>query len=188
VIAAARAAAWVGAKDVVLHLAFYHGDEPSEVADRVAAALIEARQELGATADTVTLRPEVMGRLSQFGDLDEVLRLCQTIEGCAPCIDVAHLHARTGAYNTVREFEGLFDSIADALGASALDECHIHLSGIEYGPSGETRHVALEASDLDYRSFLAAARCRPIRGTIIIESPAREDDVLLVKAAWDESH
>lgn len=189
IAAAARAAHWAGARDVVLHLAYYHDDPPRAVGRRVAEGLLEVRErlDLEGAAEGVVLRPEVMGRVSQFGSLDEVLRLCQEVPGTGPCIDIAHLHARTGRMNTPAEFDDLWDSVSDALGAGALRDVHIHISGIEYGELGEKRHLAFEDADLDYVGFLEVMCRRGVQGLIIVESPAREDDVLLLQRAWQQA-
>jgi len=188
IVAAGRAAAWAGARNVVLHLAWNHDDPPAVVMDRVADGLVEAQARLadvGVGPDRVTLRPELMGRQSQFGDLDEVLRLCERVPGTAPCIDIAHLHARTGEWNTPREFGHLWTAVADALGPGALTDAHIHISGIAYGPLGEKKHLPFEEADLDYRGFLHVLHDRSIQGMMMVESPAREDDVLLLMRAWE---
>lgn len=188
IVAAGQAAAWAGARDVVLHLAWYHGDAPAAVLDRVADGLAEASGrlvDLGvAVGRDVVLRPEVMGRKSQFGDLDEVLSLCQRVPGTAPCVDIAHLHARTGAWNSPRAFDELWTSVVDALGAEALGDAHIHISGIAYGPDGERKHLSFAEADLDYRGFLEVLRDRGVGGRVIVESPAREADVGVLMGVW----
>jgi deoxyribonuclease IV len=188
IVAAGRAAAWCGARDVVFHLAFNHDDHPAVVLRRVADGLLRAAAGLDAAGVAmgrdVVIRAETMGRASQFGDLDETLRLCQLVPGVAPCIDIAHLHARTGGVNTPGEFDGLWDACVDALGPSALATAHVHISGIAYGDKGEREHLALDASDLDYRAFLGVMRDRGVRGTVVVESPERERDVAVIQAAW----
>lgn len=190
IVQAGRGAAWVGARDVVLHLGYHHADDRPTVFRRVRDRLAEARDRLAADDDidagAVCLRPELMGRVSQFGDLDEVLALCAEVAGTAPCIDIAHLHARTGAWNSHRAFEALFDAIGDALGAAALQDLHVHASGIAYGPLGEKKHLAFAAADLDVRAFLEVARDRGVAGVVIVESPARESDVLWLRDLWAE--
>ncbi|MEO8084284.1 MAG: TIM barrel protein [Ardenticatenales bacterium] len=182
IVLAGRGAAWVGARNVVLHLGFYHADDRADVYARVRDGLLEARARLAACEDVdasaVCLRPELMGRVSQFGDLDEVLRLCQDVPGIGPCLDVAHWHARTGAWNTAREFETFFQTVGDALGPAALRDLHIHISGIAYGPLGEKKHLPFADADLDARAFLAVAHDMALAGTAIVESPERERDVL----------
>jgi len=188
IVAAGRAAVWAGARDVVLHLAWNHDDPPDSVMAAVVDGLRQALEELGEHADHVILRPELMGKRSQFGDLDEVLDLCREVPRLAPCIDIAHLHARTGAWNTVDEFERLWDAVAEKLGEHELRRAHVHISGIAYGPSGENRHLSFEEADLDYRGFLQVLARRGVRGTLVVESPAREDDVRLLADAWREIH
>lgn len=188
IAAAARGAAWCGARDVALHLAFHHDDPPETVFQRVAAGLAEVQAGLLAEGVDVTLRPETMGRASQFGDLDEILALCREVPGLAPCIDIAHLHARAGAWNTEGEFDQLWDRVEAALGPAALEDVHLHLSGIAYGEKGEKRHLALAESDLRYEGFLAVMARRGVRGVVVAESPAREADAVLLADAWRALH
>lgn len=188
IVRSGQAAAWAGARNVVLHLAWYHADPPDVVLDRVAAGLAEASARLAAlgvaVGRDVVLRPEVMGRRSQFGDLEEILALCRRVPGTAPCVDIAHLHARTGGWNTPRAFDDLWDAVEDALGPAALADAHIHISGIAYDRNGEKKHLPFAEADLDYRGFLASLRDRGVGGLVVVESPAREDDVLLLMRAW----
>ena len=54
----------------------------------------------------LTFCPEVMGKINQIGDLEEVLNFC-TIDPCfVPTIDFGHLNARThGLLKTQKDFE-----------------------------------------------------------------------------------
>ena len=148
-LAAARAADWCGARDVVLHLGYSHGEEPAVVFDRMVEGLALVLREMEDEGIAVTLRPENMGRRAQFGDLSEILGLCRELPALAPCIDIAHLHARTGAWNSRPEFHALWDAVGDALGQEALARAHVHISGIEFASGGERRHRPLGESDLD---------------------------------------
>jgi len=80
------------------------------------------------------------------------------LEGLAPCIDFAHWHARNGAFNSYREFSALLQQIMERLGRAALDDMHIHFSGISYGRKGEIKHLNLKESDLHYEELLQALR------------------------------
>ncbi len=185
-VAACRAAEWSGASDVVFHAGFYHDDSSAVVLSRLAEALCEVRETLGEAAGSVTLRPETMGKHSQFGGLEDILALCRAVPGVEPCVDIAHLHARTGAFNTASQFESLWSTVSHELGPEALRGVHLHVSGIEYSSAGEIRHLPLRDSDLDYRSFLRSCRDCNVSGRLIAESPAREEDVSLLQAAWRE--
>ncbi len=61
-----------------------------------------------------------MGKPAMFGSLDEVLQLSRDIPGVLPCIDFAHLHARTGQLNSYGEFMSILDAVEAALGERGL--------------------------------------------------------------------
>src|SRR5690606_3229979 len=136
----------------------------------------------------VNLRPETMGKGAMFGTLEEVVQLSKEIDGVEPCIDIAHLHARTGdgSFNSYDEFADMFRLVRDELGGRGLKTMHFHLSGIEYTQAGERHHLMLEESDLDWRAFLQACVDFEVEGRILVESPNQEEDALLVQAAYRE--
>ena len=172
----ARVAAWCGVESVAFHAAFYLGDPPQEAYDTVKKYLAEILGQLRRENNRVWLRPEVMGKPSQFGTLEEILRLCTELEGLAPCVDFAHWHARTGAFNSYPEFASILLQIKDGLGRAALDDMHIHFSGIRYGGKGEIKHLNLKDSDLRYVELLQALKDYEVKGRVICESPNLEED------------
>ena len=185
-IQAARAASLCGAGDVAFHPAFYLGDPLEKVYETVKKNLLEVREQLDKDGIKVRLRPELMGKASQFGALNEVLRLSSEIPGVAPCIDFAHWHARTGTFNSYDEFATMLSQIKERLGAAALKEMHIHVAGIAYGKSGEKNHLDLRDSDFAYRELLQALKDFKAGGLVICESPNLEEDALLLKRAFVE--
>jgi deoxyribonuclease-4 len=132
----------------------------------------------------ITLRPEVTGKMSSFGDLEEVVKRSCDINNVNPCVDFAHLHARTGEYNTYEEFYDARTFIADHLGKKVLQNMHIHVAGILYGPKGERKHLNLEESDLNYKDLLRALKDFGVQGTVICESPNLEEDALLMQRKY----
>ena len=52
--------------------------------------------DLRAAGNPITLRPETMGKSAMLGSLEDTLVMAEEIEGVAPCLDFAHLHARPG--------------------------------------------------------------------------------------------
>jgi len=181
----ARIAALCGAQSVVFHTAFYLGDPPGEVYDRVKKYLEEVLHQLRRENNRVRIRPEVMGKHSEFGTIEEILNLCTELEGLAPCLDFAHWHARTGTFNSYQEFASILRQIEERLGRDALDDMHIHFSGISYGRKGEIKHLNLEESDLQYVELLKALRDYRVGGLLICESPNLEDDARLLQATYD---
>ena len=179
---AARIAALCGAKSVAFHTAFYLGDEPEKAYGTVKKHLKEVLNQLKREDNQVRIRPEVMGKLSQFGSLEEILDLSAELDGVAPCIDFAHWHARTGGFNSYQEFISILSQIEERLGRTALDDMHIHVAGIAYGKKGEIKHLNLKDSDLQYVELLKALKDYEVKGLVICESPNREEDALLLQA------
>jgi deoxyribonuclease-4 len=181
---AVRIASLCGARSVVFHAAFYLNDPPDKVYPVVKKNLQEVRDRLKLDQRGVWLRPEVTGKATQFGTLEEVLRLSSELEGVAPCIDFAHLHARTGKSNSYAEFAATLEQIERKLGRAALDNMHIHISGIKYGEKGEIKHLDLQDSDFDYVNLIRALKDFKVRGLVISESPDLERDALLLQQTY----
>ena len=130
----------------------------------------------------IWVRPETTGKATQWGDLDEIIRLSKEFETVLPCVDFSHLHARyNGIVNTYDEFAEIFEKIGNELGQIALDNFHAHIAGIEYSAKGEKKHLNLEESDFNYKDLLKAFKTFGIKGVIVCESPNIEDDAKLLK-------
>ena len=181
ILQAARVGWLCGAQSIVFHPAFYHHDPPEIVYERVRRHLIELTEELRDEGSGTILRPETTGKASQFGTLEELLMLSKEVEGVAPCVDFSHLHARTGADNSYEEFVALLELIEGELGRAGLEDMHIHISGIEYGPGGERKHLSLADADLRYVELLRALRDFQAGGLVICESSSLEEDALLMQ-------
>ncbi|MBM3120079.1 MAG: TIM barrel protein [Chloroflexi bacterium] len=180
----ARIASLCGATSIVFHAAFYMGEPPSQVYDKVKKQLQQITGQLKTEGNRVWVRPEVTGKTSQFGTLEEVLDLSAEVEGVAPCIDFAHWHARSGKLNSYDEFIFILKQVENKLGRQALDNMHIHVSGIAYGKSGETKHLNLRESDFNYVEFIHALRDYKVKGLVIAESPNLEEDTLLLQQTY----
>jgi deoxyribonuclease IV len=63
---------------------------------------------------------------------------------------------------------------------------HIHISGIEYGRSGEKKHLPLRESDLKYEELLRALKDNGAGGLVICESPTHQEDALLLKETYQK--
>ena len=181
---AARTAAICGAKSIVFHTGFYLGDPPQEAFQTAKKYLAEVVDKLKEDDIRLWLRPEVSGKSSQFGTVEEIVNLCAELEGLAPCIDFAHWHARTKGFNSYPEFASVLEQIKEKLGRAALDNMHIHISGIAYGEKGEIRHLNLKESDLQYTELLRALKDYSVSGMVICESPSLEEDALLLKEGY----
>ncbi|HML20380.1 MAG TPA: TIM barrel protein [Aggregatilinea sp.] len=172
-LAAARKGFLAGARDITFHPGSYHGQPPEQVYERAREKLLEIRAILDEEGVDVTLRPETMGKSAMFGSLDEVIQLSRDVPGVLPCIDFAHLHARTGngALNSYEEFTAIFDVIDKGLGRRALDHFHAHMSGIAYTAKGESHHLPLNETQYRYRDLLQAFIDYNVHGSVAVEAP-----------------
>jgi len=187
-LAAARKGYAAGARDIVFHPGSYHNQPPEHVYERAREKLLELRAILDAEGVDVTLRPETMGKPSMFGSLDEVIQLSRDVPGVLPCIDFAHLHARTGtgAMNSYAEFAAIFEQIEAELGREALERFHAHLSGIAYSAKGERHHLPLNETEYHYRDLLQAFIDYNVRGSVAVEAPLpfHVADALMLQATY----
>jgi deoxyribonuclease-4 len=187
ILQTARIAALFGARSITFHAAFYLKNTPTETYAVVKRHLQEVVNILRKEGNKVTISPEVTGKPSQFGTLEEILQLSSEIEGVAPCVDFSHWHARTGQANSYQEFLAILDQIERKLGRQGLDNMHIHLSGIAYGKKGEIKHLMLSDSDLQYAELLKALKERKAKGVVISESvPSLENDARLLQQTYRE--
>jgi deoxyribonuclease-4 len=177
-----------GATDIVFHPGSYFGAPPAQVLPLAIERLEGCVAELRAAGNPVTLRPETMGKSAMLGSFEDTLEMSLAIPGVLPCLDFAHLHARPGdgSMNTYNEWARLLDAYAKALGASALEDLHIHLSGIKYTPKGEKEHLPLEDAGIDLDAILRALCDFDCSGRLLCESPVMEEDALLIQKTWGQ--
>lgn len=141
-----------GAKSVTFHPAFYQKRSPKETFELVKKAFDKIFEEFekpkykdsAFVKKEINIAPELTGKPTQFGDLEELIKLTQKFKGLNVkfCIDFAHKFARSnGKYNTYEEFVGILDDIEKNLGKDFLDEMHMHVSAIHFGEKGEKNHL-----------------------------------------------
>ena len=178
----ARMAKAVGAYSITYHAAFYMGKSKEEVYNQVKKANEIICKTLEQENNDIWVRPETTGKATQWGDLEEIVRLSKNFKQVLPCIDFSHLHARTnGEYNTYEEFCKVFDTIGTELGDYALENFHAHIAGIEYGEKGEKKHLMLQESDMNYKDLMKAFKKFNVKGVVVCESPIMEQDAVLLK-------
>lgn len=184
-VRAGRLAGRCGARSFCFHAGYYPRAGHASPQRRVAAQLARVASRLQGQAGAVDVRPELTGRASQLGTLQEILAWSAEIPGVRPCLDFAHQFARHGgAFNSYDEFGAVLQEVSDRLGPASLRRLHVHVSGIEYGPRGERRHLPLRASRFRYRELLRALKDFRAAGWVVSESPAREDDAVLLQRCY----
>lgn len=182
IIETAEVANELGGYSITFHAGFYLGQEKELVYKQIESQTRIITDSLEKSGNRIWIRPETTGKGTQWGDLEEIIRLSKEFETVLPCVDFSHLHARyNGISNTYDEFCAIFEKIGNELGQTALDNFHAHIAGIEYGAKGEKKHLNLEESDFNYKDLLKAFKEFGIKGAVVCESPNIEEDAKLMK-------
>lgn len=182
----ARAAYVCGGYSITFHAAFYMGQDKKKVYSTVKSKMTEIIDTLKSENINIWVRPELTGKATQWGDLDELIQISNDLEMVLPVIDFAHLHARSGGeWNTYDEFARVFERMGEEIGSHALENFHAHIAGIEYTAKGEKKHLMLEESDLNYKDLMKAFKDFKVKGTIICESPDMETDAILLQKTYE---
>ena len=167
---------------ITFHAGFYLGQEAELVYNNIKSQIKIITETLEKTNNKIWIRPETTGKATQWGDLEEIVRLSKEFKTVLPCVDFSHLHARyNGISNTYDEFCTIFEKIGNEIGDYALENFHAHIAGIEYGGKGEKKHLNLDESDFNYKDLLKAFKKFNIKGAVVCESPNIEDDTKLLK-------
>lgn len=185
-----RIGAIARAKSVCFHSAFNMGQDLTQVFDNVLTEMLKIEEQMEREGLTgIFLAPETMGKHSQFGDLEELLALTGELKHTRVCLDFAHLFARSaGEKNSYSVFLEYLNNIDEKIGKAALNNLHIHISGIEYSIKGEKKHLELEKSGLNWRKVLKALKDRKVGGYVVCESPNLEKDALQMKEYYESIH
>ena len=185
ILNSARILSLCGGYSVCFHPGFYMGMDAKKVYGTVKHNLKEIVSTLKEEGNNIWVRPETTGKETQFGNVDEILQLSHELDNVMPCIDFAHFHARTnGKYNTYREFSEILEKIEKVLGKKGIENMHMHLTGIAYGPKGDKHHLTLKESDLKYEELIKVLKDFNVKGVAISESPNIENDALLCKKIY----
>jgi deoxyribonuclease-4 len=160
---------YLGAKYIVFHAAFYGKRDKEEVYEMVKWAIEKMQEAIKEKKWKVKLAPETTGKGSQFGDIDELLRLSKET-GCYLTVDFAHIKARN---NGKIDYKELFRKL------KPVKHIHAHFSGIEYTAKGERRHLLTTKQDL--MPLLKEIKKSKADITIINESPDPIGDSLKAK-------
>ena len=187
IVNSAKITSLCGGWSVCFHAGYYQKDSKEKVYEKIKEGINKIVNEVRGFDNKIWIRPEISGRVAQFGELNELIKLSQELEQVMPCIDFAHMFARTnGKYNTKEEFKSILEEIEKGLGKEALKNMHIHISGIEYGEKGEKNHLILEKSNLNYKDLIKILKELKVKGVVICESPNIEEDALMMKKTFEK--
>ncbi|MEM4366582.1 MAG: TIM barrel protein [Candidatus Anstonellales archaeon] len=184
ILISAKRTAQAGGKITVFHPGYYQGLEKEEAFQKAKKALVEIKESMDKEGVECMLGAETVGKRSQFGSLEENIRLGQEVEGVVPVVDFAHIQARGDMQLIKKEqFHALFERLEKVGFAKNF---HSHFSEIEYSEKGERNHLVLGTNYVpDYRELAKELAEGGWKGTVICESPLLEQDALKLKSKYE---
>jgi deoxyribonuclease IV len=188
-IAGASAADWMGAYVLVFHTGFYGRFEKDFAFKTCLEAVKNVCAEMKSLGLKVKLGPETMGRKQQVGTIDEILTICQEVDGAQLVIDWGHLHARgLGSFKKIEDFRAIAEKVEEQLGTDALRSMHCHFSAIEFTSQGEKQHHTLDEKRYgpDFRMLAEVIADFQMHPTMICESPILDIDARKMQATLKE--
>jgi deoxyribonuclease IV len=159
-----------GCEIVVFHPGFLLGRTREEAIDAVVEQLGELRARLEGKGRAVPFGIEVMGRVRDFGSIDDVCEISSRVDWVRPVLDFAHMHATSdGAFTDVDSFAAALEQ-ADAVIEPGAP-FHIHFSDIQYANRNETKHLPYGEGTLRAEPLREALARFDRPATVISESP-----------------
>jgi deoxyribonuclease-4 len=121
---------------------------------------------------------EVTGQQDVFGSLDQILDLCDQIDGIVPVVNFAHQHARTNG--TLLEVDD-FLSILETVEPYSNGRIHTAFSGVDYSDSNERRLMPIKKGDMKFDPLAEALIEMKPEATVISTSPLLEHDAMYMR-------
>jgi len=129
-----------GARIIVFHPGFLLGRDREHTVTDVVDQLGDLRERLEKKDRLVPFGIEVMGRVNDFGSIEDVLAIAAQVDFVRPVLDFAHMHATSdGAFLDPDTFAAALASADAVLEPGA--PFHIHFSDIQYANRNETKHL-----------------------------------------------
>jgi len=170
----------MGAGGVAVHSAYYSGFTPEQTFEKVKEGFLDVLDKMKSNGiKNVKLGVETMGRWSQFGSLEECIRMAKEID-VIPFIDWSHLFVRG---------KGTIDygKVFDELKKLKMKHIYSHFQNVAKNKKGEfvDVHRPLDHSP-PFEPLAKEILKRKFDITIISESPIIEQDSLKMKKSFEK--
>lgn len=181
----------MGAVHVTFHPGYYGKLSKSEAMELQLESLKRVREMMKTRGIRIELGPETTGKMSQFGSLEEVLRLSEAVDGVKPTLDFGHLNVRGDRprFETEDDYAKVFDLVETKLGVEGVRDLVIHFSEVEPTKSGagERRHRNLGSGfGPPFKPLARVLVERGYRAIVISESPLLELDASRMKDEYED--
>ncbi|MHA2025825.1 MAG: TIM barrel protein [Candidatus Thorarchaeota archaeon] len=187
-VKALKFAPLMNVKRIVFHAGTHANRSEEETHIIIRDALREVWDRAGDLGKGAYLAPEIAGKLSAYGSEDQLIKLCQDVEGCIPTIDWAHLYARSqGKVNDKSSYLRVITQFEDGLGDLFVKNMHFHVSGITFTDKGEAAHRPLgQKWGPDILPLMEIVRECGYKPTFICESTNPLEGALYTKFLYEE--
>lgn len=162
---------------IVFHAGFYGKITKEDTYQAIRKAIEELNDEIKKRKYRCVLAPETTGKESQFGSIEELVRLSNET-GCRICVDFAHIYARNIGKI---DFGYVFGKLHELEFLKKDPYIHCHFTGIEYGPKGEKNHINLTEKFFMPLAEMLKKESKKIDFCIISESPITYKDSILMR-------
>lgn len=130
---------------------------------------------------------ETSGRQELWGTVEEVLDVCNHVEGTVPVLNMGHIHARGhGRLRTSEDYAELFEQARETFGGSTF---YCHFAGVEHRMGNALHYTQIKKSDLKFEPFaeFLAEEGDWMDITIISDSPLLEHDAMYMLQHYDKA-
>ena len=130
---------------------------------------------------------ETSGRQELWGTVEEVLEVCNHVEGTVPVLNMGHIHARGhGRLRTSEDYAELFDQARETYGGSTF---YCHFAGVEHRMGNALHYTQIKKSALKFEPFAEylAEEGDWMDITIISDSPLLEHDAMYMLQHYDKA-
>ena len=130
---------------------------------------------------------ETSGRQDLWGTVEEVIEVCNHVEGTVPVLNMAHIHARGhGRMRTSEDYSELFEQVRKQYGGKKF---YCHFAGIEHRMGNALHYTQIKKSDLKFEPFaeFLAEEGDWLDITIISDSPLLEHDAMYMLQHFDKA-
>jgi deoxyribonuclease IV len=159
-----------GARLIVFHPGFLLGRDRDRTIADVVDQLGDLRERLEAKDRLVPFGVEVMGRVRDFGTVDDVIAIAEQVDFVRPVLDFAHMHATSdGSFLDADTFAEPLAAADGVLPPGA--PFHIHFSDIQYANRNETKHLPYGEGTLRAEPLREALGRFDRDAVVISESP-----------------
>ncbi len=168
----------LGATVVATHMGLYGGLSSEEALKRIARRVQDLSEWFQRHGIASRLGLETSGRQEVFGDVDEVVKICEAVPNVMPVINFPHSHARGGG--SLREPED-FEELMSRLEKYSYGQFHTHFSGVEHEGGNELRYTPIKRGDLRFEPLVDHLLDSDYAITLISSSPLLEHDAMYMK-------